>query len=68
MERVGACQSGRCPRTFPGTIKGAQAQMRHASPDLILRTCMQAIPESVRDAVYRFEQSLASIPGSDTIQ
>ena len=55
---------------FPkhGTIKDASAQMRHTSPDLTLRTHVQAIPESARNAVNRFEQSLASISGSDTIQ
>ena len=53
-----------------GTIKDAQTQMRHASADLTLRTYMQAIPESVREAVNRMERSIvAKIPkGSDTVQ
>ena len=43
--------------------------MRHASPDLTLGTYMQAIPESVCEAVNRMEQSLAKITkGSDTVQ
>ena len=51
-----------------GTIKDAQAQLRHASPDLTLRTYMQAIPESVQEAVDSLERELTKPPGGDTIQ
>ena len=51
-----------------GTIKDAQAQLRHASPDLTLRTYMQAIPESVQEAVDSLERELTKPTGGDTIQ
>ncbi len=52
-----------------GSVKDAQTQLRHASPNLTVGTYMQAIPESVREAVNSFEQAIESIPEeSSTIQ
>ena len=44
-----------------GTIKDAQAMLRHSSPSLTLGTYTQAIPESVKKAVRSLEQMI-SIP------
>lgn len=52
-----------------GSVKDAQAQLRHASPNLTVGVYMQAIPESVKEAVNSFEQAIEAIPKeSDTIQ
>ena len=44
-----------------GSVKDAQAQLRHASPNLTVGVYMQAIPESVREAVNSFEQAIDAI-------
>jgi hypothetical protein len=35
-----------------GSIKGIQAHLRHAQPNVTADVYMQAIPESVRQAAY----------------
>lgn len=41
-----------------GSVKDAQTQLRHASPNLTVGTYMQAIPESVKEAVERLDRRL----------
>lgn len=43
-----------------GTVKDIQQMMRHASPNLTVGTYMQAIPESVKEAVGSLEKALES--------
>lgn len=42
-----------------GTIKDAQAQLRHANPNVTLAVYMQAIPESLKAAVDSLEMEIA---------
>ena len=41
-----------------GSVKDAQAQLRHASPNLTATVYMQQIPESVRQAVELLDKRL----------
>lgn len=41
-----------------GSIKDAQAMLRHANPDMTAGTYMQSIPESVRKAVEELEKKI----------
>ena len=53
LRRTFATQMQKC-----GTVKDAQTQLRHASPNLTAGTYMQAIPSSVREAVERLDRRL----------
>ena len=53
LRRTFATQMQKC-----GTVKDAQTQFRHASPNLTVGTYMQAIPDSVKEAVERLDQRL----------
>lgn len=53
LRRTFATQMQKC-----GSVKDAQTQLRHASPNLTVRTYMQAIPASVKEAVERLDQRL----------
>lgn len=43
-----------------GTVKDIQQMMRHASPNLTVGTYMQAMTESVKEAVGSLEEALES--------
>ena len=53
LRRTFATQMQKC-----GSVKDAQTQLRHASPNLTVGTYMQAIPASVKEAVERLDQRL----------
>ena len=53
LRRTFATQMQKC-----GTVKDAQTQLRHASPQLTVGTYMQAIPASVKEAVERLDRRL----------